>query len=195
MGCDVTGIDASPSLIQSAIQHSKNSKDRVKYLCLNAEKLTDLKDSHFDGLVAILTLQNMKDLWAVSRECARVTKPRGRMIWVINHPFLRIPRQSSWGWDENRKIQYRRLDMYKSTAEIPIRMHPGQKNSEDTVSFHRSLSEMLETAFKAGFVLSGMEEWCSNRKSAPGPRAKAEDRARNEFPLFAALCFRKAIPD
>ncbi|MCE9597218.1 MAG: class I SAM-dependent methyltransferase [Spirochaetia bacterium] len=195
MGCDVTGVDASPSLIQSAIQHSKNSNDRIKYVCLNAERLTGIKDSHFDALIAILTLQNMKDLPAVSRECARVMKPRGRMVWVINHPCLRIPRQSSWGWDEGKKMQYRRLDIYKSSAEIPIRMHPGKKDSEDTVSFHRSLSEMLGAAFEAGFVLNGMEEWCSNKKSAPGPRSRAEDRARNEFPLFAALSFRKAIPD
>jgi hypothetical protein len=32
-----------------------------------------------------------------------------------------------------------------------------------------------------------LEEWNSHRKSEPGPRAKAEDLARKEIPLFLCL--------
>jgi hypothetical protein len=32
-----------------------------------------------------------------------------------------------------------------------------------------------------------MEEWESHKKSQPGPRAKAEDQARKEIPLFLYL--------
>jgi hypothetical protein len=37
---------------------------------------------------------------------------------------------------------------------------------------------------KNGFAVSRLEEWNSNRKSQPGPRSKAEDKARKEIPLF-----------
>jgi hypothetical protein len=40
---------------------------------------------------------------------------------------------------------------------------------------------------KAGFLVSRLEEWNSQKKSQPGPRADAENRARKEFPLFLAL--------
>jgi hypothetical protein len=76
---------------------------------------------------------------------------------------------------------------------IPIVMHPGQAQSESTVSFHKGLTDLMGCAFGAGFVLAGFEEWHSNKQSEPGPRGKAENRARDEFPLFVAMLWRKTI--
>ena len=112
------------------------------------------------------------------------------MVWVLNHPCFRIPRQSSWGFEEER-VQFRRLDAYASPVSIPIVMHPGKKDSESTLSFHRSLADLTAAAFAAGFVISGMKELVSNKESEAGPRAKAENRARKEFPLFLALRLEK----
>jgi hypothetical protein len=42
----------------------------------------------------------------------------------------------------------------------------------------------------AHFSLIDLEEWCSNKKST-GPKAKMEDRARQEIPLFLALLAKK----
>ena len=39
----------------------------------------------------------------------------------------------------------------------------------------------------AGLWTDGLEEWPSHRSSEPGPAARAENRARAEFPLFLAL--------
>jgi hypothetical protein len=41
--------------------------------------------------------------------------------------------------------------------------------------------------------LSGIGEWYSHKESQPGPRAKAENRARKEFPLFLALLWEKPV--
>ncbi len=186
-GAEVTGIDASPSLIEAARKYDSRSR----YLCLNAEDMQGLAPGSFDVVSAILCVQNMRHIDRVVHECARVLKPSGRMLWVMNHPCFRIPRQSSWGFDEARKLQYRRVDLYLSPAEIPIQMHPGRKGSESTISFHRSLSGILGYAFRAGLAVTGMEEWESHRSSEPGPRARAENRARKEFPLFLAALFTK----
>jgi hypothetical protein len=40
-------------------------------------------------------------------------------------------------------------------------------------------------------MLGGLQEWSSHKESQPGPRARAENRARKEFPLFLALLWRK----
>ncbi len=70
-------------------------------------------------------------------------------------------------------------------------LHPGRPDSETTTSFHRSLQTLTGTGFGAGLRLAGIEEWYSHKESQPGPRAKAENRARKEFPLFLALLWEK----
>jgi hypothetical protein len=113
------------------------------------------------------------------------------MLWVLNHPCFRIPRQSSWGFEEERKIQFRRIDAYSTPLRVPIVMHPGRPQSEATLSFHRSLTDLLAPALGAGLRLRGLEEWHSPKQSEPGPRSRAENRSRNEIPLFLALLWEK----
>ncbi|HNE22095.1 MAG TPA: class I SAM-dependent methyltransferase [Leptospiraceae bacterium] len=190
-GARVTGIDASPSLIEAARRYQ--SKVPVKYECENAEDLRAFADQSFDQVSAILCIQNMRNLDRVTSECARVLRPNGRMLWVLNHPCFRIPRQTSWGFDEGKKMQYRRIDMYMSPAEIPIQMHPGKHGTESTVSFHRSITDLFSIASRFSFAAVKVEEWSSTRSSQPGPRAKAENRARKEFPLFMAVLFQLVV--
>jgi SAM-dependent methyltransferase len=186
-GADVTGVDASPTLIQKAKTYPV--RPPIRYLARDAAHIGDLGE--FDALSAILCVQNMEKLDEVAAAAARALKPGGRMLWVMNHPAFRIPRQSSWGFEDERKLQYRRLDAYSSELSIPIVMHPGKHDSESTVSFHRSLTGLTKVGFAHGLVLGGFEEWHSHKESQPGPRARAENRARKEFPLFLALLWRK----
>lgn len=186
-GCTVTGIDASRTLVAKA--RSYPSRNPIRYLDRDAADLRGL--GPFDLVSAILCIQNIEHLAAVCRSCSDALAPGGRMIWVLNHPCFRIPRQSSWGFEDERKIQYRRTDAYASPLSIPIVMHPGKHDSESTVSFHRSLADLSAPAFAAGFALAGLAELFSDKQSQPGPRARAENRARKEFPLFVALLWRK----
>ncbi|MCF7784941.1 MAG: methyltransferase domain-containing protein [Prosthecobacter sp.] len=186
-GCLVTGVDAAPTLIQKARTYPV--KPPVRYLARDAAQIEDLGE--FDAASAILCVQNMEHLDVVSAAAAKVLKPGGRMLWVVNHPAFRIPRQTSWGNDQATKVQYRRIDAYSSTLSIPIIMHPGRPDSETTTSFHRSLQTLTGTGFGAGLRLAGIEEWYSHKESQPGPRAAAENRYRKEFPLFLALLWEK----
>lgn len=185
--CQVTGVDVSLSLIERASAYM--SRAPIRYVVRDAAMIQGL--GVFDAASAILCVQNMPRLDEVCRACASVLKPGGRMLWVVNHPCFRIPKKTSWGWDEEKGIQYRRLDAYGSPVKLPIIMHPGQKKSERTLSFHLNLTDLMSAAFAAGFVLAGFEEWISDKQSEPGPRARAENVARREFPLFLGLLWRK----
>ena len=69
-------------------------------------------------------------------------------------------------------------------------MNPGekiQKNKKYTVSFHRPLQSYFKNLNEAGFCVSRLEEWISNKKSQNGPRQKAEDTARKEIPMFMCI--------
>ncbi len=182
----VTGIDAAPALIRKARAYPG---PRCAFLVRDAAALDGL--GPFDAVSAILCLQNIAHLAETAAAAAAVLKPGGRMVWTLNHPSFRIPRQSAWGFDQERKIQFRRLDAYSTPHSIPIVMHPGRPDSEQTVSFHRSLQDLLAAGFAAGLRLAALEEWHSHKQSQPGPRARAENRARAEFPLFLGLLWEK----
>lgn len=179
------GIDLSKSLIKAANERSKG-KTR-KFLEADVSKPLSLEPAQFSHATIILALQNIENAQGVLSNAARLLKPGGRLFIVLNHPYFRIPRQSSWGIDEEKQIQYRRVDRYLSPLKIPIQTHPGDKASKaQTWSFHHSLSDYSKFLKEAGFAIEAIEEWCSDKKST-GSKAKMENFSRREFPLFMLI--------
>lgn len=184
LGGNVLGVDAAPELIEIA---KKKGPYELLYKVADAADLRFLNNGVFDAAVIILALQNMERMDAVLKEARRVLGANGRLVIVLNHPAFRIPKLSAWGWDERQKLQYRRMNAYMSELKVPIEMHPGEKTKEVTWSFHRPLQSYVKALRTAGFAVTDLEEWISHKVSERGPRAKAEDRARKEIPLFLAL--------
>lgn len=180
-GANVTGIDISQEQIEIA---KKRSPLGIKYYVAPAENIQSLGSSSINKITIILALQNIEDVNKVFKECDRILKHDGIIYLVLNHPAFRIPKHSAWGWDEEKKIQYRRIDAYLSESRDKIQMHPGVKASEFTWSFHRPLQIYFKMLSKNGFCVTKLEEWNSYKKSEKGPRSDAEDKARREIPLF-----------
>jgi ubiquinone/menaquinone biosynthesis C-methylase UbiE len=185
-GAQVVGIDASKKLIDIAKKRS-GEKFNIHYRVSDAGHLEGIQDATFDAACSILAIQNMEHLDAVAKEMGRVVKKGGRLLWVLNHPCFRIPRQSGWGIDEKRKLRYRRIDRYMSEIKIPIQMHPGASPDIYTWTFHRPLSVYFDNLNSCGFAVTKLEEWVSHRKSKPGSTSRSENAAREEIPLFLAV--------
>ena len=183
-GGEVTGVDISSDLISFA---KKSSPKEIKYIVASAEDLAKLSDASFDVVALVLAIQNIEAPHKVFKECARVLTPKGKLFIVLNHPAFRIPKESSWGYDDMTETQYRRVDRYMSETKTLIDMMPSKPGSVTTVSFHRSLQYYFKTLANAGFAITRLEEWLSHRESEKGPRKAAEDRARKEFPMFLFL--------
>jgi ubiquinone/menaquinone biosynthesis C-methylase UbiE len=183
---DYLGIDASTSLVRAARKYSKH-----KFMTADVSKPLDLEKKDFTHATLILALQNIKDPLPVLTNAANHLKQGAKLLIVLNHPCFRIPRQSSWGIDEGKKLQYRRVDRYFSPLEISIQMRPSQnEQSAETQSYHYPLSSYCAWLKEAGFCIELIEEWCSDKKSM-GKMATMENRARQEFPLFLTLLTRK----
>ena len=182
-GAEVTGIDASANLIKNAKTRSKE----INFQIADATNLHNFKPESFDLVTSLLAIQNMDPLEKIVSESARVLKPKGRLVFVLNHPCFRIPRQSGWGFDENRKLQYRRVDHYMTPIEIPIQMHPGSKPDVLTWTYHRPLTDYFKTLTRNGFLVNIFEEWVSHRQNNPGKNQKAENISRLEIPMFLCL--------
>ena len=183
-GALVVGADISPELIKKAQAHSPKE---IQYLVASADNLGLLKDKSFDAVVIVLALQNIANIDGTLSESRRLLDAGGRLLLVLNHPAFRVPKQSEWGFDEKKQVQYRRIDAYLSESQVQIDMHPGKQGGPSTLSFHRSLQVYFKALGKQGFAVTRLEEWISHRSSELGPRAKAEDRARKEVPLFLFL--------
>jgi ubiquinone/menaquinone biosynthesis C-methylase UbiE len=181
------GIDAAKDLLTQAKEASPKT---ANFFLGDAAKKLPLEKTDFSHASFILSLQNMEDGRAAISSASKHLRSGGKIILVLNHPSFRIPRQSEWGYDEKTKTQYRRINAYMSPLKIPISMQPGKKTSFTTYSFHRPLSTYTHWLKDASLHILSIEEWCSDKKSEGG-RAKSEDRARLEFPLFLALIAEK----
>jgi SAM-dependent methyltransferase len=156
-------------------------------------------DKTFSHAAIILALQNMETPAGAIQNAAVHLKENGKLVIVLNHPAFRIPRQSSWGIDENSKLQYRRENIYMSPLKIPITMHPacppslrsGVSGRGLTWSFHHPLSAYTKMLADNGFLIEKLEEWTSDKESV-GRAGRMENRSRAEFPLFLAIAAKLA---
>ena len=157
------------------------------YHVVDAADPQALSGKTFNGVVCILAIQNMSDIVGVFKNVARWMKPEGKFVFVTTHPCFRIPRQSHWGWDEGKKIQFRRIDHYSSSINIPIITPPMTDSNKLTITYHRSLQNYFKALSRARLWVDVLEEWNSHKNSQPGKRSRAENRARKEIPLFLAV--------
>jgi ubiquinone/menaquinone biosynthesis C-methylase UbiE len=180
---DYTGIDVAPSLINEAKRTDRNPNH--KYLIADVTRpLTVPTD--FTHATIVLAIQNIENPTKLLQNASQHLAKNGVLVIVLNHPAFRIPRQSSWGIDEGRKIQYRRIDKYMSPMQIPINMNPSDRNSPVTMSYHYPIGGYSKMLKDAGFVIDLIEEWTSDKESE-GRVAKMENRSRSEIPLFLAV--------
>ncbi len=182
----VTGVDASPKLIASARSRFGGDK-RIELIVADATAPGDWTDGFHDAAVCLMAVHDVADLDGLARNMAAALKPGGRWLAIFMHPCFRIPRQAHWGWDEGRKLQYRRIDRYGVPQEIPIATHPGQGGGPTTTFYHRPLGQVLASFGRAGLAMTQCEELFGHRRSQPGPRARGENRAVQEFPVFLAV--------
>lgn len=188
-GVKVAGFDASPSLIERAKKRAPQGAD---YAVADARTFAaNYPAVSFDGASCLLAIQNIDEIGPVFADAAKVLKPGAKFVIVMNHPSFRQLRQSGWGWDENRKLQYRRVDKYLGAYDVPVQAHPGSAPDVVTHSFHRPLQAYVKALASNGFSIVDLEEWSSHKTSDSGPKAKAENAARTEIPMFMALAARR----
>ena len=83
----VVGIDPSEAQLQNALLIKDDAKDRIFYVEGVAECLP-FPDNSYEMAVCCLVIEHTVDQDMVLREVARVLKPGGKFILLINHPFF-----------------------------------------------------------------------------------------------------------
>lgn len=178
--------------IKDNIKSSKTSK------VLSLENLTTEQYQKFDIVTCVLAIQNIENVKKVLENIRLISHEGTKIYFIINHPSFRIPKASSWGYDQigegnkNRSIQYRRIDKYMSEDKIKIDMNPNVKadksgsNKSFVYSYHRPIQYFFKLFSNSNMCVSRLEEWISNRESI-GKHADRENIARKEIPMFMCL--------
>lgn len=179
------GIDAAGNLIKFATE--KRITSNHHFQAADITKPVPVSKFDFSHAVIILAIQNIADPKKVFANINKHLVKSGKLIIVMNHPYFRIPKNSSWGIDKKNNLQYRRIDRYLSGFKIPILINPGLRDkSPEIISFHHPLSAYSQMLSQTGFMIADIEEWISNKVSV-GKNAVMENTARREFPLFMAI--------
>jgi ubiquinone/menaquinone biosynthesis C-methylase UbiE len=180
---EYTGVDMAESLLREARFEDKNNSHKFMYGDVGKPLTIPV---HFTHSTIILALQNISSPQGAISNASRHMVNGGKLVIVLNHPMFRIPRQTAWGFDSGKKLQYRRIDSYMNHLAIPINMNPSDKKSEVTMSYHDPLATYSRMLKEAGFLIESIEEWTSDKESV-GRAGKMENRARAEIPLFMAI--------
>lgn len=184
-GAEVTGVDAAGALIDAAKSRGPES---IHYHVGDARELGFLPAEGFGAAACVLAIQNINPIQPVFEGVARALRAGGRFVIVMMHPCFRGMKETSWGWDEKAKVQYRRVDRYLLPRKAPIVAHPGKKTGEYTWTFHKPVESYVKSFRNAGMLVDAIEEWPSHKTSDPkNPRAAAENSSRKEIPMFMAI--------
>jgi ubiquinone/menaquinone biosynthesis C-methylase UbiE len=186
-GAIVTVVDASPKLVAAAKRRHGRLRG-ARFLVGDARRLpavAGLEPGSFDAATILLAIQDMDPLEDVVAGLDWVLRDRARVVLLMTHPAFRQPRHSGWGFDEGRKLTYRRVDAYLGEMAVPMKSLGG---GPATRSFHRPISAYVNALSSAGFATDAMLEIPDLPPSErPGRAARGDARATSEIPLFLGM--------
>ena len=164
-GAHVIGVDLSKRFIEIARQYEKKNSLGIKYIKADLAHVTQLKNNCFDLIVSVYVLCDVRDYDKAVGEMARVLKPGGRFIFLIEHPcfnwqsggWKRVPADSLRTEDSMYlmvKDYFRRGTQESQWGKLPL-----------LLTFIRPLSDYFHSLKKHGFVVRDLIE--------PRPRRSA----------------------
>ena len=107
----------------------------------------------FDAAIACLVFEHIVGYEAAIAEVARVLKPGGRFVFMLNHPLLQAP-NSGWVIDVDLDEQYWRVGPYLVPDLTMEQIAPGV-----VLPFvHRPLSHYVNAMARNGLLIERMEE-------------------------------------
>lgn len=149
-GAEVIGIDPISAMIREA-----GERDRSMPVAQAGGASLPFADASFDAALACLVFEHIDDVDGAIADVARVLRPGGTFLFLLNHPLLQTPDS---GWIDDQIIeppeQYWRIGPYlieQATVE--------EVQKDVFIRFiHRPLSRYLNALAEHGLLLHEMRE-------------------------------------
>jgi SAM-dependent methyltransferase len=187
-GARYTGVDASRGLIERAQERRTRA---ARFLVGDARRLDlvgGLPPGGFDAAIFLLSIADIADLELIAASLDWVLRASARVVIVMTHPAFRQPRHSGWGYDEGRKLAYRRIDGYLRPMAVPL---DAVRGAGPTWSHHRPISDYVNALGAFGFGVDAMLE-IPDLAPQDRPGRSQQRRIDNpDIPLFLAIRARR----
>lgn len=173
-GAQVVGIDLADKLLD--IAKNKEKPIGPTYFCRNAANLYGLKGNSFDIIVSNMAFNDISNIKGAIKECARVLRPTGKIIFSIPHPWRDLAQRK-----RDKAGYYLRVNRYKSAA--------AEKHflSDKLKFYHRPIDFYLQELFKNGFVVSNFLEIAIKHHHGEKIKSRALLRSKQEIPSFLVV--------
>lgn len=185
-GAVVVGVDFSDAQLEHAWRLAAHEGVAVSFAQGSAEDLGAFADDSWDMVFSVYAFQYIADMPRCLRECARVLRPGGRLVFSLDHP-IRI----CFFDDEEHESSLYPMRSYFDRRPIAwmfgdtgVWMH----------SHHRTIAEWIDMLNQAGFCLQRLVE-------PPLPQSMTDEKWLEDDPLSAlrnvpaTIIFVAVLPD
>lgn len=164
-GASVLAFDFSAAFVERARQRTEEARvASIEYHVLDATDegaLLKLGAARFDAAVCTMALMDIATIDPLLRALMKLLKPAARFVFSVQHPCF-----NSTGCHPMAEEEDRQGDLV-TTLSIRVLSYldvPPQRGTgivgqpEPHLYFHRTISELFNACFRAGFVLDGIAE-------------------------------------
>jgi SAM-dependent methyltransferase len=168
-GAKVTAVDSSAGLIQAAMEEETRRSLGIEYVVADAANLHMLGSETFGLAFCFMAIMDIQNYEGAISEVARVLKPGGRFVIVMEHPCFTAGRSIDGtpvsGWETRQRDDGPRDFLHYWVADyLQVHSYPCEwkhdrlASSFVTTGYHRPLSDYVRTLVRHGFVITGLEE-------------------------------------
>ena len=181
----IVGIDPSHAQLHNALLTSGTNNDKISYVRGTAEELP-FREHSYGMAVCCLVIEHTVNQDLVLKEVARVLKPGGKFILLVNHPFFQGT-GSGLVDDQILGEKYWRVGPYLTEDVVLEEVDPGVM-----LPFaHRPISRYINPLTELDFVLVKMVE--------PPPLEGLVDQSvapelESAIPRLLAMVFEHRLP-
>jgi ubiquinone/menaquinone biosynthesis C-methylase UbiE len=173
----VVGLDVSDQMLDQA--RATTTDEAIRYERTDAEHLS-LPDSAYDLIYSSLVLHYIARLEPLFGTLHRALVPGGRFVFSMEHPIYTAPATPGWVLDaEGRR-----------TWPIDGYLREGPRTTDwlahGVVKQHRTIGTLLSMLLRAGFTLTGIEEWQPTEAQIAAQPDLAAELDRPMFLLVSA---------
>jgi len=181
LGARVVAVDFSEKFVELARARTEEAGygDAVEYLVADAtdeKRMLALGEERFDAVVCNMALMDMPVIDPLMRALRRLLEPRGRFVFSVQHPAFNSNAVRLALEVEDREGTLVETYSVRVTGYLQVPPGKGAGMPGEPVAhpyFHRPLSELFGTCFRAGFAVDGLEE-PSFAKPEDGSRSAAK---------------------
>ena len=177
-GAEVTVVDISAAQLEQDRKVAEREALPLRLIQGDMRDLSMLDDAGFDTVLNPVSVSYLPEVHSFFRECFRVLRPGGRLLFAAPYPYIYIFHGGDWDRGKLRvtnRLPFSSLDEWDGTDKSLDDRHP--------VEFSHTMEALLGGQLAAGFHLTGFYE---DREK----KAKKDPLSPFCAKYFATLAFR-----